>query len=220
MKRTCLLAGILFACACAAFLPSAAYAQAVTSSGPITVSQARALPHNSWVVLSGNIVNALPGGRNYTFRDAAGETITVEIGLKIWRGLSSGPMDAVEIGGELRISRGIATIKVYVITGSGRQNARPGQAVTVNRPIAISEARNLPRDSWVVLAGNIVASLGGDKYSFRDLAGETIVVEIERKIWRGLYAGPSDVVEIGGEVEISKGQFSIEVEVIRMSGAR
>ena len=196
-------------------LPVPASGQSVMVAGPVTVSQARALSHDSWVALTGNIINALPGGKNYTFRDSAGETITVEIGLKIWRGLSVGPADTVEIGGEVKVSRGITSINVRVITG-GRSGTWPGQAVSVNHPITISEARNLHNDSWIVVTGNLVNSLGDSKYTFRDSSGETVVVEIERKIWRGLSVGVSDTVQIGGELKTSRGQISIKARVIRM----
>jgi len=73
------------------------------------------LPHDSWVILNGNIVGQLPEGRhNYSFRDSSGE-ITVDIGPKEWRGLSAGVSDRVEIYGEVKIHRGQALIKVHAI---------------------------------------------------------------------------------------------------------
>ena len=47
-------------------------AQAVMNDHPITINEARALPKDSWVILIGNIINALPGGKYYTFRDNSG----------------------------------------------------------------------------------------------------------------------------------------------------
>ena len=194
--------------------PTLTQSQAVMVSQPITVNEARNLPHDSWVVLNGNIVNMLHGGRNYTFRDSSGE-ITVDIGPKEWRGLSVGVSDRVEIYGEVKIHRGQISIKVHAITGAGRTN-RSGQAVTVNRPITIGEAVNLPHDSWVILNGNIVNMLhGGRNYTFRDSSGE-ITVDIGPKEWRGLSVGVSDRVEIYGEVKIHRGQISIKVHAIRV----
>jgi len=192
--------------------------QPVMTNQPITVSGARNLPHDSWVMLTGNIVNALPGGKHYTFRDSSGE-IPVEIGMKQWRGLSVGVSDRVEIYGEVKIQRGQYSIKVQAIAGSGTATSVSGfgfgQAVMVNRPITISEARNLPHESWVRLTGNIVNSLSKDKdFTFRDSSGE-ILVDIGRKQWRGLSVGASDRVELFGEVKISKGQYSIKVHAIR-----
>jgi uncharacterized protein (TIGR00156 family) len=188
--------------------------QPVMTSQPITVREARNLPHDSWVILTGNIINALPGGKHYTFRDSSGE-IPVEIGMKQWRGLSVGASDRVEIYGEVKITRGQYSIKVQAIAGSGRTMSGLGQAVMVNNPITIGEARNLPHDSWVRLTGNIVNSLPGNKeFTFRDLSGE-ITVDIGSKQWRGLSVGVSDRVELFGEVKIKKGQVSIKVHAIR-----
>ena len=139
------------------FIPAIAVAQSVSGqpvmpNRPVTVSQARTLPHDSFVIISGNIVNALPGGKNYTFRDASGEII-VEIGLKHWRGLTVGVSDTVEIFGEVKIRRGQAMIKVHAIAGSARPNTRPGQPVFIPDTITQSEARALPHDSFVIMTG-------------------------------------------------------------------
>jgi len=180
-----------------------------------TVAEARTLPNDSFVFLNGNIINALPGGKYYTFRDASGE-IAVDIGLKHWRGLSIDVSDIVEIYGEVKISRGQASVKVHALAGTGRTNVRPGQPVMVNHPITIAEARTLPHDSFVILNGNIVNSLSGKKdYTLRDISGE-ITVEIDTKHWRGLSVGVADRIEIYGEVKISKGQASIKVHAIKM----
>jgi len=189
--------------------------QAVMIGRLITVSEAKNLPHDSWVMLTGNIINSLPGGNHYAFRDSSGE-IAVDIGPKEWRGLSIGVSDRVEIYGEVKITRGQFSIKVHAITGAGRTNTRQGQAVTIGQPIAINEAVNLPHDSWVILNGNIVSQLpdGPHNYSFRDSSGE-VTVDIGPKEWRGLSVGVSDRVEIYGEVKNERGRISIKVQAIR-----
>ena len=180
----------------------------------VTVSEARNLPQNSWVVLSGNIVNALPGGRNYTFRDSSGE-ITVDIDHRVWRGLTVGASDMIEIRGEINMNRGLVSVRARALSRNGPVNVRPGQAVTLTRPTTISEARNLPHDSWVILAGNITLALpGGRQYSFRDSSGE-MVIEIDQNVWRGLFIGESDLVEISGELRTNQGLASLEVRFIR-----
>ena len=181
--------------------------QAIMVSQPVTISDAKNYPHDSWVTISGNIVNALPGGRHFTFRDPSGE-ITIEIGPKEWRGLSASASETVEISGEVKIQRGQISINVHVITGIGRSNTGR-YAVTVN------EARNLSHDSWVVLTGSIVNSLPPPHdYTFRDSSGE-ITIDIGPKEWRGLSVGVSDTVEISGEVKKERGQISIKVHAIR-----
>jgi len=180
---------------------------------PIPVSQARTLPKDSWVVLSGNIVNTLPGGKYYTFRDTSGE-ITVEIEPKVWRGLSVEPSARIVIHGKVEVKKGQVSIEAKAVSGSGRANTRQGQSVTITQPITVNEAKNLSHGSWVVLTGTIVSSLGKEYYTFRDTSGE-ITVEIERKIWRGLSVGISDRVEIHGELEIKGGRVSIEVKAVK-----
>jgi len=195
-----------------------AQGQAVMVSQIITVSEVRNLPHDSWIVLAGNVVNVLPGGRQYTFRDATGD-IAVDIGPKEWRGLSVDVTDRVEIYGEVKLHRGLIHVKVHAITGTGRVNRFPGQPVTAVSPITINEARTLPHDSWVVLNGNIINALttGRHNYLFRDSSGE-ITVDIGRKEWRGLSVSVSDRVEIYGEVKINRGQIFIKVHAIRITG--
>ena len=192
--------------------------QAVMVSSYITVSQARNLPHDSWVVLAGNIINMLPGGRQYTFRDSSGD-IALDIGPKEWRGLSVDMNDRVEIYGEVKINRGQLHVKVRAITGTGKVNRLSGQPVTITQPITINEAKNLPHDSWVVLNGNIINALitGKHSYTFRDVSGD-IIVDIGRKEWRGLSVGVSDRVEIYGEVKISRSQIHIKVHAIKITG--
>ena len=183
-------------------------------SHPVTVAEVRGFPHDSWVTLSGNIINSLPGGRHYTFRDSSGEII-VEIDFRVWRGLYVGVSDRVEISGEVRIQRGQVTINVNVLTGTAVVNPRPGQALALSHPITVNEAKNFPRDSWVILNGNIINSLpGGRHYTFRDSSGE-IIVEIEQRIWRGLVLGVDDQVEISGELKLDRGLLTVNVKAIK-----
>jgi len=185
--------------------------QPVMVSRSVTINEAKKYPHDSWVVITGNIVNVLPGGRHFMFRDSSGE-IPVEIGPKEWRGLSAVISDAaenrVEICGEVKIERGQTFIKVHAISAATGPNVKR-YAVTIN------EAQNLPHDSWVVLTGNIVFSLPQpNDYTFRDTSAE-ITIDIGPKEWRGLSVGVSDRVEISGEVKRERGQFFIKVHAIR-----
>ena len=75
--------------------PAGSYGQAVT------VSQLNTIPSNSFVILTGNIIQPV-GKKYYTFRDSApsnegGGEITIEIESKVWQGLTVGPSDRVEI---------------------------------------------------------------------------------------------------------------------------
>jgi uncharacterized protein (TIGR00156 family) len=87
--------------------------RAGTVTQPVTISEAESLPNNSWVVFTGNIINALRS-ETYTFHDSTGELI-VKIERKVWRGLSIGVSDRVEISGILEIQRGRISFEVKAI---------------------------------------------------------------------------------------------------------
>jgi uncharacterized protein (TIGR00156 family) len=214
MKKIAILAVLLFKTVFVhgqGFTGPGTNTQPVMVSQPVTISEAKNYPHDSWVVITGNIVSVLPGGRHFMFRDSSGE-IPIEIGPKEWRGLSAATSDTaenrVEICGEVKIERGQIFIKVHAITSAAKSNVRHN-AVTIN------EAQTLPHDSWVVLTGNIVFSLPPpNDYTFRDSSGE-ITIDIGPKEWRGLSVGVSDRVEISGEVKRERGQVFIKVHAIR-----
>ena len=65
---------------------------------------------------------------------------------------------------------------------------------------SVEEAKQLSDDSYVVLRGKSVKSVGHEKYLFEDKSG-SIVIEIDDDDWKGLTVGPNDTVEIRGEVD-------------------
>jgi len=79
----------------------------------------------------------------------------------------------------------------------------PVQTVTVAHV-----AQTYPNKAQAVLRGNIVMSLGGDRYLFRDSTGE-FVIKIKHDRWWGLTVGPNDLVEIGGELKRDKRTWMI-----------
>ena len=90
--------------------PSAFTGQQVGFSGqqgfmgvsmPVTVAQVvQTFPNKAYAVLRGNIVQHL-GGDRYLFRDSSGDVV-IKIKHDRWWGLTVGPGDLVEIGGELK----------------------------------------------------------------------------------------------------------------------
>lgn len=92
------------------------------------------------------------------------------------------------------------------------------QGTTQTSVITVMDAKNLRDDTRVVLRGNIVRSLGDEKYAFRDASGE-ITVEIDDDIWHGQMVSPKDPVEIRGEIDrdfrLSGDSVEIEVDQIR-----
>jgi uncharacterized protein (TIGR00156 family) len=87
-----------------AALPAHAWAGFVDETGKapggvVTVADARGLRDDTPVQIQGRIVRAL-GDEKYLFRDAGGEII-VEIDDEVWRGVTVGADDTVEIRGEI-----------------------------------------------------------------------------------------------------------------------
>ncbi|MCL2092712.1 MAG: NirD/YgiW/YdeI family stress tolerance protein [Treponema sp.] len=208
MNTRALLGFFLLSCF---FAAAPLQGQAVYHGQPISAAEARVLPHDSWVTLVGTIVNALPGGRNYTFRDSSGEMVA-EIDWNIWRGLNVGASETVEICGEIKINRGQVSVQVRAIARASTGGAN----LATRRPIPVAEAIRLPNDTWVTLSGYIVTALPGvDNYGFRDLQQGEIVITIEQRVWRGLFVGENDRVEISGELRQNRGVASLTVRAIR-----
>jgi uncharacterized protein (TIGR00156 family) len=90
----------------------------------------------------------------------------------------------------------------------GRANSRGPRTVTVN------QARLLPDDSIVILTGKIVVAMGDEWYKFRDETGE-ILVEIDRRVWRGLTVGENDRIEITGKLDGGWGHAIVDVKSVR-----
>ncbi|GHU25752.1 hypothetical protein FACS1894172_20980 [Spirochaetia bacterium] len=89
-----------------------------TATGQVqtaTTIQARGLPDNSLVILTGTIVQSL-GHEKYTFRDSTGD-ITIDIDRDLWAllGISIGINDRVEIGGKIDVEKRVVEIDVKYI---------------------------------------------------------------------------------------------------------
>ncbi|GAA5108468.1 OB fold stress tolerance protein YgiW [Orbus sasakiae] len=74
-----------------------------------------------------------------------------------------------------------------------------------------AQAKQMHKDSWVTLQGNIVQHLGDKMYLFRDSSGD-INVKIKGKLWQGRTVTPNDTVQITGEVDTHRYK-STDVEV-------
>lgn len=64
----------------------------------------------------------------------------------------------------------------------------------------VSQVKEMPDESVVILQGFIESSLGDEKYMFKDETG-SIKVEIDDEDWNGLDVGPNDKIQIQGEVD-------------------
>ncbi len=80
-------------------------------------------------------------------------------------------------------------------------------AETISTVSRVNEMRD---DVFVIVQGNIVQSLGDEKYIFEDSTG-SIVVEIDDDAWRGQMITPADTVKLRGDVD--RGIFKTEIEV-------
>ncbi|GMO23725.1 MAG: hypothetical protein Ta2B_02960 [Termitinemataceae bacterium] len=103
---------------------SSVYGQGYTGPGAaksnaqvqnVTVVQAKGLPDNSLVILTGTIVQSL-GKEKFTLRDSTGD-ITVEIDRELWAllGISVSENDKVEIGGKVDVEKRLTKIDVKYI---------------------------------------------------------------------------------------------------------
>ncbi len=90
-------------------------------------------------------------------------------------------------------------------TGGGFANPTPNPGGFAgpgpgNSALTVKDALKQRDDSWVVLQGRIVASLGDEKYTFQDATG-SVVVEIDDEDWRGITVTPETNLEISGELD-------------------
>ncbi len=69
------------------------------SAYPESVARARQLPDDSWVTLTGNIIQNL-GDNQYIFKDSSDE-IEITVTAKAWNGLSFNPKVKVKITGKV-----------------------------------------------------------------------------------------------------------------------
>ncbi|MDR2892022.1 MAG: NirD/YgiW/YdeI family stress tolerance protein [Deltaproteobacteria bacterium] len=76
--------------------------------------------------------------------------------------------------------------------------------------VTVEQAKGMNDDAKVALKGNIINSLGGKHYEFKDATG-TVTVEISDKRWQGQTIGPDDLVEIYGEIDKELAKTEIEV---------
>ncbi|MDR1694018.1 MAG: NirD/YgiW/YdeI family stress tolerance protein [Lactobacillaceae bacterium] len=102
----------------------------------------------------------------------------------------------------------LAVISIMVASPAFAEQAKEGRYMggftgpSANETITVEEAKKLSDDADVVLVGNIISHVKGENYMFKDETG-TIVVEIDKKDWRGQDVAPGDKVQIIGEVDKS-----------------
>jgi uncharacterized protein (TIGR00156 family) len=93
------------------------------------------------------------------------------------------------------------------ITG---QYGYTGQVQTVT----VAQAQAFAHRTTVTVTGTIVQAIGGDNYIFRDSSGE-IILKIGPREWMnfGSTIGPSDTIEISGEVHRDQRNWQRPAEI-------
>jgi len=102
-------------------------------------------------------------------------------------------------------------LAVVIFTANAQQGGFTGPGAEVS---TVEQAKTLRDDSPVILRGNILRSLGNEKYLFSDGTG-TITIEIERKVWGTLSVDENDRVEISGEIERERRSIEVDVKTIK-----
>ncbi|AUU99589.1 hypothetical protein PUATCC27989T_05217 [Phytobacter ursingii] len=82
-----------------------------------------------------------------------------------------------------------------------------------NRQSRIKDVRDLRKNAWVTLEGNIVSKGKDSDYIFRDTTGK-IDIEIPDKVWSGQHFGAQDLVRVSGRVEGQGNETKIMVDVL------
>ena len=121
-----------FVCSLVALLAS----RLAEASSIIPAAQVQTLPHNTSIVLRGNIIFGHGGGR-YLFRDSSGD-IVVKIDDDKWNGLYVSQFDRVEIDGQLK------------------RDERNGHIEVEVRTIRRAAGNALPREMYVTAAAGLI----------------------------------------------------------------
>lgn len=91
-----------------------------------------------------------------------------------------------------------------------------GPSAVANTSITVQEALTLNEDAKVTLTGQIINSLGDEKYTFKDATGE-IIIEIDDEDWNGEKVTPENTVEISGEIDKDVNEpVKIDVDTFRV----
>ncbi|MBM7062803.1 NirD/YgiW/YdeI family stress tolerance protein [Pseudomonas sp. UL073] len=88
----------------------------------------------------------------------------------------------------------------------------PGSTPAITTAAAALTAAD---DTPVVLSGQIVKRLQGDKYEFKDASG-TIQVEIDHDDWPAQSVSETAKVKLSGEVEHEHGGHEVDVDRVEL----
>lgn len=81
----------------------------------------------------------------------------------------------------------------------------------------VKEVLNAKDDQKVKIKGYINKALDDEEYEFRDQKGDTIIIEIDDKVWGDVIANEETLLEIYGEVDSELiGKNKIDVKKLKI----
>ena len=99
---------------------------------------------------------------------------------------------------------------------NAQQGGFSGPSQGINTVKSVLDAGMFSDDTPVMLTGYVVASLGGEIYTFKDNTG-TIHVEIDHDKWFGLQASPTTKITIHGDIDKELNYTKIDVDRVSLA---
>lgn len=75
----------------------------------------------------------------------------------------------------------------------------------------VKAAQDMSENNFVTLQGQIEKRINKNMYQFKDSSG-TMMVKIDKKIWRGQTVGASDIVQISGKIDEKDNKIILDVD--------
>jgi protein ygiW len=96
----------------------------------------------------------------------------------------------------------------------------PSGSAAQTQPLSVKEALKLRDDSFVVIDGKIKSQLRHEHYRFADQNGDSIEVEIDDDVWRGVSVDENTLVRISGEIDKDFTKTTIDVKNIKILNSK
>lgn len=96
----------------------------------------------------------------------------------------------------------------------------PRGSAAQNQPLSVKEALKLRDDSSIVIDGKIKSQLKHEHYRFVDQNGDSIEVEIDDDVWRGVSVDENTLVRISGEIDKDFTKTTIDVKNIKILNSK
>ena len=96
----------------------------------------------------------------------------------------------------------------------------PSGSAAQTQSSSVKEALTLRDDSFVVIDGKIKSQLRREHYRFVDQNGDSIEVEIDDDVWRGVSVDENTLVRISGEIDKDFTKTTIDVKNIKILNSK